>query len=249
MVHCWTPHSGRNFLLSATGALGYAKHERDVLGGWSAQGCERKTRLAKQRITVMQSAVVRALQDKSNPDPLCEEESHQSLEAFMREVRMPLPEIERTTKLVASRVLACTVQEVPEPPAVLQSTDQEELVVEQEPSDQEVESPLKKRKENLHTVYSSSRSELLGRDPRSVRAELRDKLEPGYHFSETGRNSTLILHKLGECFAIPGLDYVKFHLLGLAMPEKTRYHQICKLCARGGAVNEVAEEIQSDTQT
>ena len=33
VVHCWTPHSGRNFLPSATGALGHAKQERDALGG------------------------------------------------------------------------------------------------------------------------------------------------------------------------------------------------------------------------
>ena len=52
----------------------------------------------------------------------------------------------------------------------------------------------KDRKENLHTVYSANRSELLGRDPGPVRA-----FGPGYYLSETGRSSTLILHRLGAC--------------------------------------------------
>ena len=115
VVHYWTPHSGRNFLPSATGALGYSKQERDVLGGWSAQGSARYTRLARQRISVMQSAVVNALQDKSSPDPLCEEESHQGLEAFMREAPMPPTEVERTMKLITSRVFSSKVQEELDP--------------------------------------------------------------------------------------------------------------------------------------
>ena len=113
-----------------------------------------------------------------------------------------------------------TVQEAPELPAASEAMDQKELVLVQETIDQDVENGTRDRKENLHTVYSANRSKLLGRDPRAVRAELRSKLEPGYYLSETGRSNTLILHRLGACFAIPGLDYLKFLCVGPAMhPE------------------------------
>ena len=87
VIHYWTPHSGRNFMPSATGALGFSRQDRDVLGGWSAEGSERYTRLARQRISSLQVAVTTSLQDKSKADPLFEEESHQCLEAFHQNLK------------------------------------------------------------------------------------------------------------------------------------------------------------------
>ena len=110
-------------------------------------------------------------------------------------------------------------------------------MVEQDTGDQDLESPAKKRKENLHTVYSAGRSELLGMDPRSVRADWKNKQQPGFYLSETGRKGTLILHRLGACFAIPGLDYLKFQYVGPAVPARSQYHQVCKLCARGSTLD------------
>ena len=68
-AHYWTPHSGWNFLPSATGALGYQKQERDLLGEWSAQGSEWFSRLARRHISAMQVAVAKRLQDKTCADP------------------------------------------------------------------------------------------------------------------------------------------------------------------------------------
>ena len=45
---CWTPHSARSFLPSATAALGVPKEQRDCLGGWSAEGNDSYTRVAGQ---------------------------------------------------------------------------------------------------------------------------------------------------------------------------------------------------------
>ena len=39
--HYCTPHSGRNFMPSAASVLGFSKAERDILGGWSAEGSQR----------------------------------------------------------------------------------------------------------------------------------------------------------------------------------------------------------------
>ena len=58
---------------------------------------------------------------------------------------------------------------------VSEQLDREVLAVVEEPSDEELENPMKKRKENLHTIYSASCSELLGRDRSkdiSIRAEV-----------------------------------------------------------------------------
>ena len=97
-------------------------------------------------------------------------------------------------KLLTSRVFAEEAQTTPEPTLVSEMMDQEVPAVEQEPSDEEMEGPPKTWKENLHTVYSASRSELLGRDPRTVRAELRSKVEPGHYLSEAGRKMGLLFY-------------------------------------------------------
>ena len=46
--HYFSPHSGRNFMPSAAAVLGFGKSERDILGGWSAEGSQRYTRTASQ---------------------------------------------------------------------------------------------------------------------------------------------------------------------------------------------------------
>ena len=63
--HCYTPHSGRNFMPSGTAVLEFSEADRDILGGWSAEGSERYTRTAKFKIAQMQSAIAATFR---NPD-------------------------------------------------------------------------------------------------------------------------------------------------------------------------------------
>ena len=98
----------------ATGASGYHRQERDLLGGWSAQGSERYTMLARRRISAMQVTVAKRLQDKMCADLLCEAEAHESLESFMREFGVPSAEVERTMKLLTSRDYTRTVKQIVE---------------------------------------------------------------------------------------------------------------------------------------
>ena len=42
---------------SATAVLGFSKSDRDMLGGWSAEGSERHSRAVKYKITNVQKAV------------------------------------------------------------------------------------------------------------------------------------------------------------------------------------------------
>ena len=151
-------------------------------------------------------------------------------------------------KLLTSRDYTKTVKQIMAVVEQLEPMDQGEELVEQELSDQEVENLSKKQKNHLHTLSSAGRSQTLGADPKKARKEMRDRMEPGFHLSETIRNGTLILHKHGSCFAIPGLDYLKYRYARPPVPQRSEYHQVCRLCARGGIVNEVAGD-SSDTQT
>ena len=55
--HYFTPHSGRNFMPTATAVLNFSRSDRDMLGGWLAEGSERYSRAAKFKIMSMQQAV------------------------------------------------------------------------------------------------------------------------------------------------------------------------------------------------
>ena len=54
----WTPHSGRNFLVSAASAVGVSKPDRGMLGGWAAQQSDRYIRVSRSRIAHVQKQVV-----------------------------------------------------------------------------------------------------------------------------------------------------------------------------------------------
>ena len=248
VAHFWTPHSGKNFMPTAAAAVGYEKHERDMLGGWSAQGSDKYNRIAKQRITAMQVTVARTFQEAATEDPLAEAESHACFETFMVDSGVPQVEVQRTMKLLESSNFKGCPRPPPVEPSHDEPMDHVETVMDGSLSLTDFDVPSETKKENLHTLYSTVRSGILGVDPKSVRNEMRLKLEAGYYLSETGRKGTLILHKLGACFAIPGLDYMKFSYIGPALPPRSQYHQICKLCARSEKLGDSMGD-SSDTQT
>ena len=125
----WTPHSGRNFLPSATAALGFQKTDRDILGGWSAQASDRYTRLAKQRITVLQLAVADSFSNFAVADPLAESESLENFREFMTGIGIPTASITSTIDLLSSRHFA-SVHRVPiMAPLNLEEFEPEEILI------------------------------------------------------------------------------------------------------------------------
>ena len=56
---------------SATVVLGFSKSDRNILGGWSAEGSERYSRAAKYKIAAMQTAVAMMFKNPE-PDPFGE---------------------------------------------------------------------------------------------------------------------------------------------------------------------------------
>ena len=101
--HFWSPHSGRNFLPTASSALGISTQEKNLLGGWSARGSEQYNRLAKYRIAQTQREVVNRIWDKDAQDPLSETDSLRELAEFFRAQLIDETEMTRSIRLLSSR--------------------------------------------------------------------------------------------------------------------------------------------------
>ena len=86
----------------------------------------------------------------------------------------------------------------------------------------------------------------MGSDPKKVRSESRSNLQPEYYVSISGKKNTLMLHMLGACFRVPGIDYPRFIYLGGEMPPASSFQQVCRLCAKAGPLDR-AEGGSSET--
>ena len=77
-----------------------------------------------------------------------------------------------------------------------------------------------------------SRSELLGSDHKQARSEFRSKLQEGYYISHSGKKAIRVVHCLGRCYMLPGVDYLSFSYAGLQFPASDEYDTVCKWCAK-----------------
>ena len=238
----WTPHSGRNFLPSATAALGYQKTDRDILGGWSAQASDRYTRLAKQRITVLQLAVADSFSNLAIADPLAESESLENFREYMTGIGISTASITSTIDLLYSCHFA-SVHRVP----IIVSQNLEEMEPEEILIDDTLNQEIPEARPDKRRKLENTRVQQLGNESKKVRSESRPNLQPGYHVSISGKQDTLILHRLGACFRVPGIDYPRFRYLGGEMPPASSFQQVCRLCAKAGPLDR-AEGGSSKTQ-
>ena len=101
----YTPHSGRNFMPSGTAVLGFSKADRDILGGWSAEGSERYTKTAKFKIAQMQSSIAATFRHLDG-DQLGEADDIDDLGDFLRTWDVPENSILRTKKILFSRTFS-----------------------------------------------------------------------------------------------------------------------------------------------
>ena len=226
IAHFWTPHSGRAFLPTCTAILGYDKSTRDFLGGWNAQGSDRYTRAARTRIFDMQLAVVKALAISGDMDVIGESETAAEFSDYLSS--LPLAE---DLKLAVLRGLEKRPK-IQEPQGIVAAVPSEvdpQIVpyVEEEPHSFSL-LPEQKKRRGGHALV---RTEELGCDPRARREAIRATMQPGFYLCYSGKRSVRTLHKLGACYALPGIDYVKFEYLGTDFPSGS-FDVICKLCAR-----------------
>ena len=191
----------------------------------------------------MQMAVAESFANPLNLDPLAECETLDSFRGFMSEAGVPDESVAVTMGLLATRQFASVVRERSPAPPSLEQLGEEEIVMD-EPLPQEVPDvkPDKRRK------MENTRVQQLGDDPRKVCSEASTSIQHGYYVCISGKKDTFILHRLGGCFRVPGIDYPRFRFAGDEMPLGREFHQICRLCAKAGTVDR-AEGGSSETET
>ena len=228
--HYYTPHSGRNFMPSAAAAvLGFSKSERDILGGWSAEGSQRYTRTAKYKIAQMQTAVASSFKN-SEPDQLAEADDIDSLADFLRSWDVPEESIRKSLKILCLRSYAeLERSDSPEPIPVDCDLAPGELAPDDLDEEAEVREKLSKEKQQ---AGNRGRSELLGSDHKQARSEIRSQLQEGYYISHSGKKAIRVVHCLGRCYMLPGVDYLSFSYAGLQFPASDEYDTLCKWCAK-----------------
>ena len=223
----WTPHSGRSFMPTCTQVLGFDQPERNYLGGWSPQKSDRYTRTARRRIVNMQRAVMTVITQGNINDSLAESETSLAFAEYLESRGMDLEgrtdqlcRLESWNAIRAERKCEQVIeQHIEEPHDSAMLVDPEIPV---NPEDR----PDKRRKgENV-------RSAILGQNPRQTRQEVRQRLEKGFYAAYSGRKRIRVLHLLGSCYAVPGIDYPEYEFLGEAFPAKSSFQQVCQLCAK-----------------
>ena len=203
--HYFSLHSGRNFMPAATSVLNFARSDRDTLGGWASEGSERYSRTAKYKIELMQQAVSKTFESAEH-HPLAEADDLDALGTFLKSCDILDEEILRTKTLLVSR----TFLDVPSVDYSDSAAAPVNLVPEEFVSDESLDEALaakEKLSKEKQQVWNRGRSELLGSDHKQTRAVVRANLEPGYDISYSGKKRIKVLHRLGQCFVLPGVDF------------------------------------------
>ena len=82
-------HTRHYYHAQRDGVLQFGKAERDLLGGWSSDGSERYTRVARHRITFMQQSVANTFRRGDVMDPLAESDDIDALVDFLETPDIP----------------------------------------------------------------------------------------------------------------------------------------------------------------
>ena len=156
-------------------------------------------------------------------DPLSEQDLSEHFEQFLNEQRLSQDSI---LQCISSLRPQFSLREIPEPIELSEDVVQDPAPIEVAAQIPQVAHP---------TVKRQRRTEILGSNPRERRAQIRDMLEPGFYLCRSGKKRIRTVHTLGDCFALPGVDYFDYDYLGLAMPKRTTYDVICGLCSKKDA--------------
>ena len=82
-------------------------------------------------------------------------------------------------------------------------------IIEDEPSipTAEPEALLAKKKRGGQAAL---RSELLGENPKEARSRIRENFPQGFYVCLSGKRSIRTVHRLGACYALPDIDYLRW---------------------------------------
>ena len=211
VVPFWTPHSARSFLPSATAALGVQREQRDYLGGWSAKGSDRYSRVALKMIANVQKMVITA-QLSTAADPFSEAETLGQLDDYLCSKGASPVEREKFFKTLVHQ--PPQRRELPEQLSLEECDQSRAGDVEAEPDRVEEVSVDPHAKRDKRLKSENAKSEALGSNPKEAREKARATLQSGYYISISGRSSMKVPHRLGSCYMVPGIDYPRFIYFG-----------------------------------
>ena len=196
----WTPYSPRNFLPSAAAALNVPKADKDMLG-WAAEESERYARVSLYRIVSIQQQVARTFTNAESGDPLSEQEALEDFATFLRREGGAEADCNRYLALFSSRAFAKQKREE----EVLESVPEEHHDVEVVQDEEDVLVPSGPTRIE---VWNANRSAAFGDKPKEARKLLRSSMEPWFYLATSTFRNLKILHRLGSCYFIPGVDYL-----------------------------------------
>ena len=95
----------------------------------------------------------------------------------------------------------------------------------------------------------SSGVESDGTIPSAAGGEARRAIPLGtFVVSIVGNSKTRTLHRVGECFRVPGLHFANYLVFGPEPPKETEFHKACKVCfPRGHNVEQGAREAEDSS--
>ena len=174
-----------------------------------------------------QLAVLRSLSQPELQDPLGESDTVIEFAEYLTTLTGEeehkakiLRTLERCPRLLPSRLDSLSTQL----PDLEEHQEVPYVEEESEPVITELEA---KRKRGGHAQV---RTQELGTDPRARRQEIRASLRPGFYVCYSGKKSIRTLHKLGLCYALPDVDYIRYEYMGTDFPAGA-FDVICKLCS------------------
>ena len=81
-------------------------------------------------------------------------------------------------------------------------------------------------------AWNKEKTRKLGDDPKKYRAELRATLQPVFYISISPKKKIRMVHRLGQCYRIPGLDYLQYEYLGTSLHQQELFDLTCMWCAK-----------------
>ena len=214
----WTEHSERAMLRSWSQAARVPGDIRKMLGRWQQTVDEGYERTARVSILKSQRGMARFVRGSLGMEDPFDESAVLQL-VGRRTEEMGLPEDARQTQaeLLMTYMPVGLGAESGMVPDWMGSADDGMVDA--------ATSPASSGKE-WSGDEAESEAEVAAANGRSLRGQ--------FVISVLGRSKTRTLHKVGECYRIPGVHYLSFEACGEDLPEADRYHRACKVCFREG---------------
>ena len=221
----WTEHSLRSFLPTATECFCPGTKDVGLVGCWKATGGAMYIRLVRSRVARVQKRIRRAVVRGNADAALHEGESREDLDDWLLARGV-------TPSTITKQLMFLTF------PGDGDASDSDRNVEIEEMKGFVVgrEEKVENKKVDGPTLETDALSEaaspaVIGEQ--GTRAHRRQRalkdLKNGFYVART-RDGKCMLHFLGGCFMVPGVDYAKFSYLGESLPDESKYTGFCAKC-------------------